>query len=135
MAVAVWDTYVKKKDGSVIHFDILVPDTLKNEEQIFEYGREYLNSLQLEDAILNSSKCQFCHIEEAQEDVHQSIISKGYHIIPLHEIPAGLPIHGSRRDFILYLRAYSDKYRFADLRSFSIEDIQALISSEDLLKS
>ena len=25
MEVAVWDTYVKKKDGTVMHFDILAP--------------------------------------------------------------------------------------------------------------
>ena len=35
MKIAVWDTYVKKQDGSVLHFDIIVPDV--------EYAREKLS--------------------------------------------------------------------------------------------
>ena len=31
MQVAVWDTYVTKKDGSIMHFDIIAPDHIKNE--------------------------------------------------------------------------------------------------------
>ena len=34
MQVAVWDTYVTKKDGSVMHFDIIAPDHIKEEEII-----------------------------------------------------------------------------------------------------
>jgi len=30
MKVAVWDTYVTKKDGSVMHFDIIVPEEIIN---------------------------------------------------------------------------------------------------------
>ncbi|RYD82581.1 MAG: DUF2024 family protein [Sphingobacteriales bacterium] len=38
MQVAVWDTYVTKKDGSVMHFDIIAPSTIKDEATIFAYG-------------------------------------------------------------------------------------------------
>jgi Domain of unknown function (DUF2024) len=44
MQVAVWDTYVTKKDGTVMHFDILVPDKLKDEEMIYNYGKDYLTT-------------------------------------------------------------------------------------------
>jgi hypothetical protein len=30
MKVSVWDTYVTIKDGSIMHFDIIAPDTLKD---------------------------------------------------------------------------------------------------------
>lgn len=29
MKVAVWDTYVTKKDGTIIHFDIIVPEAIR----------------------------------------------------------------------------------------------------------
>ena len=44
MQVAVWDTYVTKKDGTVMHFDIIAPSTMKDEITIQEYGKEYLKS-------------------------------------------------------------------------------------------
>ena len=40
MQVAVWDTYVTKKDGSVMHFDIVAPYAIKDEVIIQEYGKE-----------------------------------------------------------------------------------------------
>ena len=43
MKVAVWDTYVKKKDGTIMNFDIMVPDSQQNETIIFGYGRNISN--------------------------------------------------------------------------------------------
>jgi hypothetical protein len=31
MKVAVWDTYVTKKDGSIMHFDIIADEEIKDE--------------------------------------------------------------------------------------------------------
>ncbi|HAI19502.1 MAG TPA: DUF2024 domain-containing protein, partial [Xanthomarina gelatinilytica] len=42
MKVSVWDTYVQREDGEIMHFDILVPNLVTNEETIFNYGRTYL---------------------------------------------------------------------------------------------
>ena len=44
MKIAVYDTYVAKKDGTVLHFDILVPDELKDEMVIHGFGKEYLKN-------------------------------------------------------------------------------------------
>lgn len=44
MKVAVWDTYVTKKDTTVMHFDILVPEEIKDATQIYQYGKEYLKN-------------------------------------------------------------------------------------------
>ena len=42
MQTAVWDTYVKKKNGNVMHFDIIVPDSIKDAQVIYGYGKTYL---------------------------------------------------------------------------------------------
>ncbi|NQX97822.1 MAG: DUF2024 family protein, partial [Flavobacteriales bacterium] len=42
MKISVWDTYVKRQDGLVMHFDILVNSKLTDENKIFDFGKNYL---------------------------------------------------------------------------------------------
>jgi Domain of unknown function (DUF2024) len=42
MKVSVFDTYVTRKDGAIMHFDILVPDTENDYAKVHEYGKAYL---------------------------------------------------------------------------------------------
>ena len=42
MKVAVWDTYVTKRDGTVMHFDIITPNHIKDEKTIHTFGKKYL---------------------------------------------------------------------------------------------
>ena len=44
MKVAVWDTYVTKKGGSVMHFDIIAPEEIKDPELIYGYGGDSLKT-------------------------------------------------------------------------------------------
>lgn len=83
MNVAVWDTYVRKEDGTVMHFDILVEDLNQDQDKIMDHGRSYLESKSLSGDLLQASKCRFCHIESATEEVLASIQNDGYHIIEL----------------------------------------------------
>ncbi len=83
MKISVWDTYVTKKDGAIMHFDILVPDTVKNQEEVYRFGRDYLRTKGLEGQNLAAGECQFCHIEEATEEMNASIEQQGYHIIEM----------------------------------------------------
>ncbi|MDJ0645675.1 MAG: DUF2024 family protein [Flavobacteriaceae bacterium] len=83
MKVAVWDTYVQRLDGEIMHFDILVPDTLKDEKEIFEYGEKYLSKKPIETEGITMSHCNFCHIEKAPMDVENSVKENGYHIIEM----------------------------------------------------
>lgn len=83
MKVAVWDTYVTDRDGELMHFDILVPSELKEEETIYAFGRDYLQSKNKEGAELAARECRFCHIEQATTDVENSILEKGYYIIEM----------------------------------------------------
>ncbi|MCK6608133.1 MAG: DUF2024 family protein [Flavobacterium sp.] len=83
MKIAVWDTYVTRKDGKVMHFDILVDENLKDENQIFEFGKKYLKSVMQEGQSLTSKECVFCHIEKAPEEVEGQILNNGFAIIEM----------------------------------------------------
>ena len=83
MKVAVWDTYVDKRDGSVMHFDIIAPVETDDKEQIYNYGREYLKTKGQEGQPLTSKECQFCHIEALKPEWEESIRQKGYYIVEM----------------------------------------------------
>lgn len=83
MKVSVWDTYVKRQDGLIMHFDILVEHKMTDEHMIFDFGREYLKSKSFQIQELTSKECVFCHMEKATELVEKEIITKGYHIIEM----------------------------------------------------
>lgn len=83
MKIAVWDTYVTRKDGKVMHFDILVNEDLKDENQVLEYGKAYLKSVLQEGQDLTSKECTFCHIDEAPDEVEQQIKKSGFAIIEM----------------------------------------------------
>lgn len=83
MKIAVWDTCVTKKDGTVMHFDILVPEQIKNDEVIHQFGKHYLSFKGQEGQSLTAKECRFCHIEEATKEMISSINQKGYHIIEM----------------------------------------------------
>ena len=83
MKVAVWDTYVTRKDGKVMHFDILVDENQKDENIIFEYGKKYLKSVMQEGQPLSSKECNFCHIDKAPAAVEKQITDTGFSIIEM----------------------------------------------------
>ncbi|MFT3677609.1 MAG: DUF2024 family protein [Chitinophagaceae bacterium] len=83
MKVSVFDTYVTKKNGGMMHFDILVPAGLYNEEKVYEYGRQYLARKGQDGQPLSTSECRFCHIEEATAGVVADISRQGYSIIEM----------------------------------------------------
>ncbi len=80
MKVAVWDTYVKKKDGTVMHFDIIVPDELKDEDTVYTFGKEYLKTKNQDGQPLTANECSFCHIETLKPSWEDSIKKNGYYI-------------------------------------------------------
>ena len=83
MKVAVWDTYVTKKDGQVMHFDILVPEEVKDTHRIFGYGHEFIKSKNQENQPLTAKECRFCHLGSVQPAWHAEIKEKGYYIIEM----------------------------------------------------
>ena len=83
MQVAVWDTYVTKKDGAVMHFDIIAPTHIKDEKTIHTFGKEYLLSKNQVNQPLTAKECRFCHIEKATDEMELSIQQRGYYIIEM----------------------------------------------------
>jgi hypothetical protein len=83
MKVAVWDTYVTKKEGSIMHFDIIVPAELKDEETIHTFGKDYLLSKKQDGQPLTAKECRYCHIETATLEMEAAIGQKGYYIIEM----------------------------------------------------
>jgi len=83
MRISVWDTYVQREDGSTMHFDILVPSELKDEQAIFKFGLHYLETKPFQTKQLTAKECSFCHIEQATEEMIAAIGEKGYTIIEM----------------------------------------------------
>jgi len=83
MRVSVFDTYVERKDGTVMHFDILVPETEKDVDKVYGFGREYLAEKKQAGQPLAAKECNFCHIEEAEPKVVDAIKERGYYIVEM----------------------------------------------------
>lgn len=83
MIIAVWDTYVRRSNASTMHFDILVPNTMKDAKTVHEYGKKYLKSKPFATGEFNSNECTFCHVEEAKAATILEIEKNGYSILEL----------------------------------------------------
>ena len=83
MQVAVWDTYVTKKDGSIMHFDIIAPSEIKDGSVIYDYGLEYLKEKGQDNQPLTASECNFCHVETVRLQWAEAIEQKGYFILEM----------------------------------------------------
>lgn len=83
MEVAVWDTYVTRKDGRIMHFDIIAPASLKDAKVIYGFGNEYLKGKGEEGQELSASECRFCHIESVKPNWEKVINEQGYYIFEM----------------------------------------------------
>lgn len=136
MKAAVWDSYIKKDDGNVLHFDVIVPDSKSDATLVYKYAYEFLKLKGIERVEINVTNCQFCHIENLAEEMKTNIEIRGFHIIEMDEIPSRLPDNPTRREMILFLRAHFDEYRYADFRDKTdiqiAQTIQTLTNTEIL---
>jgi len=82
MKISVYDTYVKKNNNIVMHFDILVEES-KTLEDALAFGKEYLESKKLSDKQLTTKECKFCHMETASTEVEEIVLKDGYYIIEM----------------------------------------------------
>ncbi|WP_299835174.1 DUF2024 family protein [uncultured Tenacibaculum sp.] len=83
MKVSVWDTYVNREDGKLMHFDILVPDHITDSNTVFDFGKTYLQSKTFKTLQLTAKECRLCHIEQATEEVVSVIQRNGFAIIEM----------------------------------------------------
>lgn len=80
--VAVWDTYVKREDGRLMHFDIVVPENTEK-EKVFSYGTEYLRAKGIKGVQVTNRESRYCHSEMAKPEVQKAILEKGYYIFEM----------------------------------------------------
>ena len=83
MKVEVWDTYVSRRDGKIMHFDILVESGKSGHDEVIAYGKSYLSTKPFEIDKITVEECKFCHIEEATQPVKDEIIKENYSIIEM----------------------------------------------------
>ncbi len=83
MEIAVYDTYVPRPDGRVMHFDVLVPAAAHDLGQVLGYARHYLATKGLSAQGLDLQACHFCHTEFAAPAARQAIERDGFAIIEL----------------------------------------------------
>ncbi|MDR4499654.1 MAG: DUF2024 family protein [Candidatus Scalindua sp.] len=84
MRVAVFDTYVVKKNGTARHFEIIVPVDQPH-DKVIQYGREYLKRVGQEELPLTTKECLFWHIETASVDLEKTIKEQGHCICEIEE--------------------------------------------------
>ena len=83
MKIAVWDTYVVREDSNIMHFDILVPHHVTDEQIIFDFGLHYLKTKSFQTNKLTAKECSLCHIETATDEMVIAIKKNGYAIIEM----------------------------------------------------
>lgn len=81
--VAVWDTYVTRKDGRVMHFDIIAPSSMRDTVVIHGYGRAYLESKGEGGQPLTAKECRFCHVRALRPQWDDDIRRQGYFILEM----------------------------------------------------
>jgi hypothetical protein len=86
MECAVYDTYVTKKDGRIMHFDVIVEANTSHEKAI-NYGKEFLEQVGQGGQTMTQEECQFCHIQEAPPVVAKEIENRGYFIQKMEGCP------------------------------------------------
>jgi hemoglobin len=121
MKLAVWDTYVQKEDGVIMHFDILVPENITDTKIIYEYGEKYLKSKGL-DLKITSSDSNYCHLEEMNSEQEKEIIENNYIILEMENCK-NLKRIENREDIELLVNTFYDEVRKNDILGFIFDDV------------
>ena len=85
MGFNVFDTYVKSKNGHVMHFDVI---TDKNDtEKAIAFAKEWLKSIRETGAKVTTEECRFCHTQSVSEEIEIEIMTNGYFIAKMEGCP------------------------------------------------
>lgn len=86
MKIDVFDTYAHTVSGSVLHFDVLLPNGTPK-EQALRYAQSFLASIGLKEARLATVRCDFCHSEAATPHIREAVEKDGYFILQMEGCP------------------------------------------------
>lgn len=85
MGFHVFDTYVKSKNGHVMHFDVITDKN--NIEKAITFAKEWLKSIGETDTKVTAEECRFCHTQSVSEEVEIEIMTNGYFIAKMEGCP------------------------------------------------
>ena len=85
MGFHVFDTYVKSKNGHVMHFDVITDKN--NIEKAIIFAKEWLKSIGEIDAKVTIEECRFCHTQSVSEEIEIEIMTNGYFIAKMEGCP------------------------------------------------
>ena len=85
MGFHVFDTYVKSKNGHVMHFDVITDK--KDTEKAITFAKEWLKSIGENDAKVTTEECRFCHTQSVSEEIEIEIMTNGYFIAKMEGCP------------------------------------------------
>jgi heterodisulfide reductase subunit B len=85
MGFHVFDTYVKSKNGHVMHFDVITDKN--NIEKAITFAKEWLKSIGESDAKVTTEECRFCHTQSVSEEIEIEIMTNGYFIAKMEGCP------------------------------------------------
>jgi len=85
MGFHVFDTYVKSKNGHIMHFDVITDKN--NTEKAITFAKEWLKSIGENDAKVTTEECRFCHTQSVSEEIEIEIMTNGYFIVRMEGCP------------------------------------------------
>jgi len=81
----VFDTYAKTAQGKKLHFNVILDE--EDQQKAISCAKQWLASIDLEDAVVTPENCYFYHSLEAPADIRADIDKKGYAIYKMEGCP------------------------------------------------
>ncbi len=85
MGFYVFDTYIKSKNGNVMHFDVITDKN--NIEKAITFAKEWLKNIGEKDTKVTTQECRFCHTQSVSEEIEIEIMTNGYFIAEMEGCP------------------------------------------------
>ena len=87
MQLDVYDTYARTADGTLMHFDVLVPKEQTQDPHL--YATQWLDNLGISDNQVSLELCRFCHSESSvNPEIERRIARDGYFILQMEGCPS-----------------------------------------------
>lgn len=81
----VFDTYAKTAQGRTLHFNVILDED--DQQQALGFAKQWLDSIDLEDAVVTPENCYFYHSLEAPAAIRADIDKNGYAIYKMEGCP------------------------------------------------
>ncbi len=87
MQLDVYDTYARTADGTLMHFDVLIPKGHAQDPR--SYAVQWLNGIGISDTRVSLELCRFCHSESAASpEIESRIARDSYFILQMEGCPS-----------------------------------------------